>query len=969
MFWLSELKTDTDIHIPGYKSFRNSERYDTHGGIALFIKYSLAAGVKEIKYVKDDAVLVSFASAPNVLFSGWYIPPSDSKYADNRIFASMSSLLRGEDRSVIMVGDFNAKIRDKSCTIGDRTFSYNTSQIKNQNHYGERMQCISEENELVLLNGLHMNANSLDDSLTYRKRNKWTSQLDLMFCSEGLLKHVTNFEIIQGNCCLPSDHAIVSCVFTIPRHVNPNVLLQRALWLNEYEVPSAPCRRGIKYNQIDPDAFSDYLETLLLPELSTENLDTCMEFLSQNIYDAAANSLLPLKEWNTDIARWRRLMESDSPKDIWYAINWKGELNRKENKSSPSPTEFKNHFEKLLLVPETNTSDASNVENLPSPYIPLLDDPITPEEFETAVYKGDPNKACDRQGNSPGVTRILPPAMLVFILQMFNVILQSSVIPMEWGLSKLITLFKRGKTSLCGNYRGIAINDILFRLFDKIIGNRISLWYQPCKEQAGGQAERDCIEQIMTLRLLIDYARKTRKQLFILFIDFEKAYDKVRRDKLFEELRAAGCGGVMLKILQAIYRNTKFLFESVIILANLGVKQGSSASCILFIIYVDRMIRMVKVAFEEDGFLGSLHMLMLMDDTVLFATTKEKLIEKFQKCQDFCEQYGMSINQKKTQFMVINKRKKDKESIVSRGITVKYCDTYVYLGAPITDNGSYLSMINAHAKDKLKHSIKYYSFLDRNPDVPFYMKKRVAEACVLSSILYGAETWFTDNFGKVETLYTKVVKALLDVRNTTCNDVCLIEADMPSFQSLVKHRMKTYLQKKIPKIDCEYPLWKAIELSRSANTSSYRYIQNLLEDESNMIEDDKMLRAESIRASGSTKRATFLKLNPSLQQHKVYKNNNIEEYKRIEFTRYRVSSHNLMVETGRWSRTEREDRVCNCAAGGVQDEDHVLFVCELTKNIREKYNIQGDSLPEVFNEKDDEELCDIFYELSKIFVK
>ena len=551
-----------------------------------------------------------------------------------------------------------------------------------------------------------------------------------MFCSEDLLKDVTDFEIVQGNCRLPSDHAIVSCAFTIPRRVNANMLLQRAVWLNEYDVHTAPCRRGIKYKQIDPNAFMDYMETLPLPEISTENLDTCMEFLSQNMYAGATNSLLPLKEWDTDIARWRRLMESDSPKDIWYAINWKGELNRKENKSSPSPGEFKNHFEKLLLVPETNTSDTTtNVEHsLPSPYIPLLDDPITLEELETAVYRSDPNKACDRNGNSPGVTRILPHAMLVFILQMFNVILQSSMIPMEWALSKLITLFKRGKTSLCGNYRGIAINDIIFRLFDKIIGNRISLWYQPCKEQAGGQTERDCIEQIMTLRLLIDYARKTRKKLFILFIDFEKAYDKVRRDKLFDELKTTGCGGVMLKILQAIYRNTKFLFESVIILANLGVKQGSSASCILFIIYVDRMIKMVKGAFEEDGFLGSLHMLLLMDDTVLFATTKEKLVENFQKCQDYCEQYGMSINQKKTQFMVINNSKKDKEPIVSRGIAVKYCDTYVYLGALITDNGSYLTMINAHAKDKLKHSIKYYAFLDRNPDVPFYVKKRVLQS-------------------------------------------------------------------------------------------------------------------------------------------------------------------------------------------------------------------------------------------------
>ena len=61
-----------------------------------------------------------------------------------------------------------------------------------------------------------------------------------------------------------------------------------------------------------------------------------------------------------------------------------------------------------------------------------------------------------------------------------------------------------------------------------------------------------------------------------------------------------------------------------VIVANLGVKQGSSASCILFIIYVDRMIRMVKTAFEADGFLGSLHMLMLMDDTVLFATSRDK---------------------------------------------------------------------------------------------------------------------------------------------------------------------------------------------------------------------------------------------------------------------------------------------------------------------------------------------------------
>ena len=161
-------------------------------------------------------------------------------------------------------------------------------------------------------------------------------------------------------------------------------------------------------------------------------------------------TLLPRKEWDTELSRWRRLLELDSPKDIWYAINWKGELKRKENKSQPSPSDFKDHFEKLLLVPEETTpvssADASTAVEQSTTYIPVLDDPITSQEMDIALHDVDPNKACDRSRNSPGVTRILPPAVLLFILQMFNIILQSSLIPIEWTLSKLITLFKRGKT-------------------------------------------------------------------------------------------------------------------------------------------------------------------------------------------------------------------------------------------------------------------------------------------------------------------------------------------------------------------------------------------------------------------------------------------------------------------------------------------------------------------------------------------
>ena len=104
----------------------------------------------------------------------------------------------------------------------------------------------------------------------------------------------------------------------------------------------------------------------------------------------------------------------------------------------------------------------------------------------------------------------------------------------------------------------------------------------------------------------------------------------------------------------------------------------------------------------------------------------------------------------------------------------------------------------------------------------------------------------------------------------------------------------------------------------------------------------------------------------TLEQHK---NNALMEHKRIEFTRYRLSSHNLKVETGRWGRVGRENRVCSCNVGGIQDEDHALLRWGFTNDLRQRYQIQTDSLDGVYNGKEDEVLCDIFYELSKIFVK
>ena len=113
----------------------------------------------------------------------------------------------------------------------------------------------------------------------------------------------------------------------------------------------------------------------------------------------------------------------------------------------------------------------------------------------------------------------------------------------------------------------------------------MTLWYTPEGEQAGAQKDRDCLEHMLTIRLLSDYAKKSKQKLFLLFIDFEKAYDKVSRHKLLQELKLLGCDQVFLRCLYALYSDIKFVFKSVVINTSIGVKQGAATSVLLYMPY------------------------------------------------------------------------------------------------------------------------------------------------------------------------------------------------------------------------------------------------------------------------------------------------------------------------------------------------------------------------------------------------
>lgn len=94
--------------------------------------------------------------------------------------------------------------------------------------------------------------------------------------------------------------------------------------------------------------------------------------------------------------------------------------------------------------------------------------------------------------------------------------------------------------SNCNNWRGITLLSIPSKILAKIIIQRISdaIDKQLRKEQAGFRKGRGCVDHIFTLRNIIEQCTEWPRQLYINFVDFEKAFDSIHRDSLWRILQA-----------------------------------------------------------------------------------------------------------------------------------------------------------------------------------------------------------------------------------------------------------------------------------------------------------------------------------------------------------------------------------------------------------------------------------------------
>ena len=309
------------------------------------------------------------------------------------------------------------------------------------------------------------------------------------------------------------------------------------------------------------------------------------------------------------------------------------------------------------------------------------------------------------------------------------------------------------------------------------------------------------------------------------------------------------------------------------------------------------------------------------------------------------------------------------KNLCAQSKKVDYCDKYLYLGSWFTDDGKIESALKLHEPAHQDTLNKFSIFCHVNTEMPFYCKSLVMDAAVTSSILYGCETWLNNNPRRVIATYNRLIKYLLSVRKNTSIDMCLIESGKQPAKYVINKRLKTFLEKKMSNRDMEEPFQIAFEMCKNLNTPGYKFLKKAMDEGNDSNSLEKIVHVMRNKYD-ATKFVTYkTELNPGLVSHGVYtKSVYIPDYKRISFTRLRLMSHNLKIETGRWSRILRDNRVCLCDGSSIQDEKHVLLVCSLSAHLRQRYTtLSFGCLNNLWRNEDTSNVCDYIHNVLKLY--
>ena len=321
--------------------------------------------------------------------------------------------------------------------------------------------------------------------------------------------------------------------------------------------------------------------------------------------------------------------------------------------------------------------------------------------------------------------------------------------PDELELAELVTLYKKGNVENPANYRPISLLNTLYKIYASIIQIRLAtglddvLW----ETQYGFRKKRSTSQPLFITRRLQDHAECTGDKLFMVFLDWEKAFDKVDQEKLIEAMERLNIPKKLVAILRTFYINPRFRVKdlegkSTYRKQNAGIRQGCPLSPYLFICLMSVMFKDIHTNIEHklSPWGAPDHMqwweMIYADDTMLIGKRARELNILIAEIETMSSKYNLRLNYSKCNYVAMN----GKAHIhFSNGKPVTEVDQAIYLGGEINKEAGRLSELNNRINKALITCNKLKTFWSKT-NCSYKWKLQVYNAVIVSQLTYGLST-------------------------------------------------------------------------------------------------------------------------------------------------------------------------------------------------------------------------------------
>ena len=548
----------------------------------------------------------------------------------------------------------------------------------------------------------------------------------------------------------------------------------------------------------------------------------------------------------------------------------------------------------------------------------------------------------------------------------FNQMLDKGV-PEQWCTGVIHPIFKSGDANDPNNYRGITVTTILAKLFAMVLENRISDWAEGKGVRAAGQAgfRRDyrTTDNLLVMNTIVSQALKEGNKVYCGFVDFRKAFDFVPRNALWAALEDRGLSSRTLSAIKSAYAKDRAcvltqegLTES--FPCTKGVKQGCPASPLLFGLYVDELERLLNAAEDEIDAPALINrivaILLFADDIALLSYSAEGLQAQLDILAEFCKPRGLEVNVSKTKVVVFEHVKSCSPAFMFCGQQVEQVDVFKYLGIVFHGNRGLSCAVEQLAIAAQKAMFAMLSTCQQKHISQPEQKLKLFDALVRPVLSYACEVWAPIGgkaaLEKLEQVHKKFLRGLLGVPKSTCLKMLYAEFGRLPLQHFWWQQCTNYIQRlhdmddsRLCKLaflaECRSGLgwWKGVVM-RCTTLGIQPPLPGSGFSPSNAAAMDQNMAVEAIMnaKAESRKEQTYFSFKSVFQMEKYITEAKNKHLRRI-VANFRVGSHWLKVQTGRYHKLEYHERTCDCCRDAVDDEVHAIFVCPLHDHLRQSY--------------------------------